>query len=643
MLSTSNPLNYSASKRKPGYKVKVFVDPPQFMEVPKAQVIFSVASDVLEREINDRPREFLGAFVVKALTDDDDLQYPNYGQVTGFTPAMTNGDGNDTPIMYIVHFRPLPNGTLLADKQFSEIEVCDSDVTIEQYTLGLGMGFPSNDPETDAMRYGDILGAGFNPKSKESSWIKTFKAVVLPSQPIQIISRFLQPVELDVERILGPYVGLEAMVARAQKVIHDAVTEVHVDRSLSNDFDHFNISESPAGDLKVAVINPLDLVTPTRHPVEDIPSMASRNENRRMQRVPPPIPSAVPAESKSTNDDSGFLPSYDNNALKNQLVSNSMAYRLSEAQLHRHVVTFKSGAYGKSSSAKEACEGIELLYESELLYAANGDEAQVRSTCTMGGHLHNIPFPAWRSCDFDAFSYEDQWAPRKWSKMPEVDLPDVDDFDYFWRLWNEMELAAERYYVPDYVRVLNHVKRNVTAGFMQFGGRAQFEVLAQRNRVAMLHCVLKYMRNIMQKFLTEILIPQSPMDVVTWLVPESIHGGLFSAQVSGRWQALQMRDMRAATPPTPTIRRSSPTIPPAGKPNAPTVDESEKKRNRLTKAMRAMIPPCPQGGGMCLMSYTNRGCHKDDCPWVNWYAGCPPLNVQLQNWLKEVQGSYKAP
>ena len=79
--------------------------------------------------------------------------------------------------------------------------------------------------------------------------------------------------------------------------------------------------------------------------------------------------------------------------------------------------------------------------------------------------------------DFNAFSFADSWAQIKWSKTPTLDLKEVDNLDEFWRLWNEMELAATRYYVDPYCRVMSQIKRNLTAGFTQFGGREQFEAL----------------------------------------------------------------------------------------------------------------------------------------------------------------------
>ena len=146
----------------------------------------------------------------------------------------------------------------------------------------------------------------------------------------------------------------------------------------------------------------------------------------------------------------------------------------------------------------------------------------------------------------------------------------------------------------------------------------------------------------MQKYLTEILIPKSRTTTVSWLMSEGVQSELFITQVTSKWQALQMRDLRVVAP---TRARTSPVF--SAKPvvpeEPPANPSGSKKKNRLTPALRATIPPCPRGGGMCLMSYTNRGCNKEDCPWVPWYAGCPPLPAPLQDWLVAVQGSYKSP
>ena len=634
LMTATNPYNVSQRKGKPGWEVITLTDPPHTIRVPKAQIITSVSSEVLATELDDRPHEKMGLYVTCPLSDDDGKSYINYGQIVHY-----EWDEETFEYIYIVKFRPLANGGLLNDKTYSDDDIISSEVPIQHYVLGLGMGVPFDDPHKEALRFSDLV-TQFPKKSSLTSWTRTFKSVNLPTTTIVVLDQYLKSTELDVERILIGYTGIGNDVSASQEPLNLASVQP-VDRALNNAFDQFSIGGSEKGNEQSSVFPPNNTETPDHPITTSIPTMDTRNEQRRVNRetnITASYALTPPASAQATAPSTNFIQAFDTASLKNQLLTNSMAYRLTESQFHRHSVTFKEGVYGKSRTQKEASEGIERVFESEMEFAVNPEEGQVRSMCIMSGNLHNSSFPAWRNIDFDAFAFSDSWAQTKWSKTPILDLPDVDNLDLFWRLWIEMELAATRYYQDSYCDVMRQIKRNLTSGFTQFGGRDQFEALSHPNRVSVIHCAIKYYRAVLQKFLTQILIPGSKRSVVEWLSHEGVQDHLFYSHVTQRLQAIQFRELRASKPSFVKHQPSPSPTPPSKNPPG-----GDRGKNKLTVAMRAMIPKGPNGIGMCIMSFTNRGCKKADCPWVERFEGGPGLNTQLQDWLKEVQGSYRAP
>lgn len=630
-LESKNPFNRSGKKRKTGWSVTIYVDPQTTLVVPKHVVITTTASEILEDELESRPRELLGGYVVKGLQDTNGDTFVNYGQIDDVVEAT-----DDAPSQFMVKFRPLADGTELMPQAFPESELTGCDVTIEQYVLGLGMGKNYDDPEATALRYADEL-EDFGTNASLASWTREFGSVVIAPTTTVVLNNRLERQELDVERLLQRFKGLQGLIGSSDMDVPQ------VERTLRNDFASFSIdsspglietkptSQPPAAAQPPSMFGnvPVGMEGVVSTPPSNVVSMQSRNNVRQMMRQTGPPAQAPQVAVQGTGPSA-----YDPATFKQQHMANKMAFVPTEPQMHKHAVTFKSGVYGKSTTKLEHMGGIEVVFEIESQLAPSRAMAQIRTLCLMTGAAHTAPMQVWESADAMSFLYEESYDGIKWTKTPEVQLVPVDDLEHFWRLYNQFQLAVNRYYVDDYRRVLEHVKQNLIAGFLQYGGNEQFASLTKENRITTLQCAVKYMRAVVGKFMNEVLLPQVSIPVVQWLGPENVQSALFFGQVSSKWQTIQLRDLRSQTIFRPQIVKKEP--------GAPALDPQKPKKNTLSKALAAKIPKSG-GVNLCLMSYTNRGCKNKDCQYVNKKAGDPELDLGLQKWLIDTAGSYKGP
>lgn len=638
-MAATNPLNVSTRKRKKAWKLMAYVDPPTELEVPKHLVIGSIPSATLSEELETKPREFLGTFVAKQMADNSGQGFPNYGQVVDIIAPT----GDKTEWGFLVTFRPLHDGNEIDDHVFTEEEISSHDVTIQQYALGLGMGEVFTDPEGQALRFADSL-ESFPKTASLSSYRKSFMSVVIAPPTCIILNARLDPMEIDLDLVLSGYTGLKGLI----------VPNEPFKRSLTQEFSDFQIGSSPTGVTEIkpvvpSVPNPgvtFDTGVPTT-PIPGpaasflgtaslpivmdsnnaIPTMQSRNSVRQLMR------------QTATNAQAQMMPiqasqaAFDPSTFKQQHMANKLAYVPTEPQMHKHSVTFRSGVYGKSTTRVEHMAGIEIVFERELQFAASRANAIIRSKCIMGGAAYTAPMQVWESSEIDSFLFEEIHGDIQWSKAPDVVLVAIDDLDKFWRLYNQMQLAAGRYYVDEYSRVLEHVKQNLKAGFLNDGGTTAFDGLHKENRVTILQCAIKYMRAVMGKYMNEMLLPCSQVPLVQWLSLEGMQSELYTGQIVSRWRSVQMLDMRKQ------MANRSPGV---QKDKEAKVDNHPKRGgpNSLSQELRDTIPKV-DGINACLVSFTNKGCNNAMCTYKKRTPAMGQLNPAVQEWLISTHGSYK--
>ena len=639
-LVSTNPYNVSGKKGKIGWKLTVYMDPPSTITVPRHLVITSVDTELLAQELDFKPREYVGLFVVKALLDQDGKEYINYGQIIDFIPATET-----EPAGFIVTFRPTSNGLELLDQTFTEEGVAGREVTIQQFALGLGMGQTFKEPEETALRFADLLET-FGRDSPLSSFLKTFKSVVIVEPTCIILDQRLEAKEIDTDRVLSGYVHLYGMI-HAPSTTKPSVA---IGRSLTQEFDAFNIdtqsekenmgNKSATLGMSMAafgtVASPNEVIYSDKDvtPLKAAP-MEARNSVRQMMRQTA-IDVGHTAKVQFVHNPPLVEPpaSFDPSTYKQQHLASKMAYVPTEPQMHRHSVTFRSGVYGKSSTKMEHMGGIEVIFEVEVQYATTRDNAQIRTYCIMVGDGHKAPMQLWESCDSEAFNFEESYRDLKWSKLPEIDLKPVDNMDIFWRLYNQFQLAASRYYVDGYCRVLEHIKQNLIAGILQYGGKEQFESLSRNNRITFLQSAIKYMRAVVGKYMNEMLLPtpQPTTPLSHWISGEGLMSNLYQGLISSKWQAIQMRDIRMST-----IERLRGGVVEEA---STTVSAKHQPSNQLSKELKATIPKV-DGVNACLVSFTNRGCKNKMCTYKNRTPEMGQLHPDVQQWLRDNHGSYK--
>ena len=646
-LVSTNPYNVSGKKGKIGWKLTVLMDPPTTIIVPRHLVITSVDTELLAEELEFKPREYIGLFIVKGLVDKNDKTYINYGQIIDFTPAT-----DTEPSGFLVTFRPTSDGLELMDQTFTEEGIAGREVTIQQFALGLGMGQTFKEPEETALRFADQL-ESFGRGSTLSSFLKTFKSVVIVEPTCIILDGRLEAKEIDTDRVLTGFVNLYGMIHAPSTVQSSTV----VGRSLTQEFDAFNIDnhlEKENVEVKptasgISFGSPEVAATP-QNPARSIlvstpakvAPMEARNSVRQMMRQTS-TNIGQPAQVQFVSNPPAMVPAvtFDPSTFKQQHMASKLAYVPTEPQMHRHSVTFRSGVYGKSSTKMEHMGGIEVVFEVEVQYATTRDNAQIRTYCIMVGDGHKAPMQLWESCDSEAFNFEESYRDLKWSKLPEVDLKPVDDMDVFWRLYNQFQLAASRYYVDGYCRVLEHIKQNLIAGILQYGGKEQFESLSRNNRITFLQSAIKYMRAVVGKYMNELLlpVPQPTTPIMQWISGEGIMSSLYQGLVSSKWQAIQMRDIRmsAIDRQRGGVDRQRGGVVEEVIAVVPGINQSP---NPLSKELKATIPKV-DGINACLVSFTNRGCNNPKCTYKKRTPEMGQLHPGVQKWLKDVHGSYK--
>jgi hypothetical protein len=658
MTKTNTRFNTSVKKKKLGWMVDVHMDSGiESILVSKSYPLPGYKSDELRGEMDSRPKQFLGQFMAAGLSDADGNEYINYAQV--INTKLTEDGG----VLCEVKFRALPNGSSQANRTYTGEQVGDNEVTKLQYILGLGMGVPGNFPENRASQYEEKVQT-MPVTATLANWKKTFGTIVMVNGQTPILNDRLIPMEPDFTRELEPWMGLHILMEDDEDEFHEVYKSPV--RSLGRSFASMGTNDLSAigHDLENHELQRRNTARQAARGVTEVepPAPAATADARPGAWNGHPQPTGTgtrpsvtfaevnkPATQPWTTNPSGetkpalrMEPDPEPTTLKHQQLANKLAYIPTDSQLAKHIVTFRVGAYGKSSTKREAMAGIEIVFELENQMAVTRGEAQVRALCIMQGDLHLMPLGGWRDAASVAFMFEDSWEPIKWTKAPVLDLPDVTSLDEFWRLFYAMEEAVARYYVHAYGRVLGQLRLNILAAIRQMGGLGAFDQLAQPNRVAAIQCAIKYIRIVLSKFVMEILSTRQTDNVVTWIEQEAKQGLVYQTQLAARWSALQLRDIneKVTTPREIPVKGKGAPAPTPPSPGSPL----DKEKLRLTPALLALIPK-HEGINVCLMSYTTRGCKKtaEICSWHHRGPGSPDLPAALQKWSRAAHGSYLKP
>lgn len=645
-LDQLNKFNASISKRKLGFRVQIFTNDDTetiMVDIPKTYPLIQYCSTELEVEIVERPKEYLGMFVGRGLEDQDGTLFINYGQVK--IVALRNGVSYCT-----VEFRQLPNGDKVEDIEFVGDELMDFEVSLLQYTMGLGVEVPFACADRRITTFRSVLDS-LSKEDDHAQWIKQFRSIS-PAHPEQkILDQFLESVEINIPKIIGNWSALSQYLP-----------EVKVKKSASVKKDlqvDFNMDADGFGECL------------TGHPVTPIrvaDSLHSQNQRRQEYRgsvVPQVIPlthaegrngrvafkdqlelqrQELSVEVQQVEDPSVSLrrlslsPS-ESEQVQASHVSNysKHGYHPTGAQLQKHKITFKTGAYGKSYTLAEASSGIEEVLTQELMFAVKSDEAHVRAWCIMMGDLMVVPWGVWRNATLLANNFEEHYMPVKWNKLPELKALEVNDMDDFWNLYLSMEEAASRYYVDSYVSLLARVRVNLNKGFMVVGGRSGFNGLRVASRRNVIHILVAYMRLLVNRFIGEVLSTgASPGD---WMAKEATATSpLYEQHVRIQLTNLQLSDFSARANGNGGGGGGSGN----GGGGAPQPRKEGEWTSKMPTGMHGTIPK-EEGKNMCLMSYTRQGCKKDGCKFQHKKAGSPGCPAPLREWIESTYGSYVAP
>ena len=639
MLEKTNQFNASVCKRKPGWEVKVITyDTNQIitLEIPKSYALIQYCSTELEMELDLRPKESLGMFVGRGLLDKSGDEYINYGQVKGC--CVRDGVAYCTVV-----FRLLPDGSAITNMEFPMEDLLDFEVSLLQFTLGLGVGVVHANADRRVTAFRSVL-ENMDVKDSHEQWEKEFGTFGLARANQTVLDPFLEPVEISLEKILGNYPVLArytATVENKKPLVREVAKNLRVE---------FNVDDEGFGECNTG--NP---VTPARV----TSSMQSQNQRRQefrtsaIQKVIPlnhdnqqhAIKDSVEVQHQNLSVDvqqAAFsnlqvspLSGYGSSSPASSYSKHS--YHPTNAQLQKHKVTFKDGAYGKSNTQEEATAGIEMVLMQEMRYSVKTDEAYIRSYCIMMGDLMIAPFWTWRDASLLALNFEENYLPVKWTKLPELKAIDVIDMDDFWALFYSMERAAGRYYVSSYCELLARARQNLLGGFRVVGGRPGFEAMRAPVRKNIIHVLVAYLRLIVHMFVAEVLVADA--DPVEWMDREAtMNSPMYNQHVRIQLTNLQMSDFAARTA---GMRGGSGGGGSTGVVGQPKGDG--EWTSRMSKELRATVPK-HDGKNICLLSYTSQGCKKEkDCSFHHKKAGspaCPPL---LKQWIKDTYGSYVGP
>ena len=382
--------------------------------------------------------------------------------------------------------------------------------------MGLGVGVPFASADRRVVTFRGVL-EEMNKGQDHCQWIKNFRTIC-PAHPDQmLLDPFLESVEIDIPKIVGDWDALMEYLpdikTKAPKVV----------KNLQFNMDDDGFGECISGGL----VTPENAAPMTAHNL--------RRQNFRSSTITQVLP--LPNPSQSSNPGGRQHVAYpvvvqrdisevegqrglsdielQRNSFLNLHVagpsSSSQAsayskhsYHPTRAQLQKHQITFRHGAYGKSYSLDEATAGIGDVVSEELLHSVKAEEAYIRTFCIMMGDLIITPFWMWRTSALMASSYEKTYMPVKWTKLPEVKAIDVTSMDDFWSLFYIMEQAAAHYYTDSYVALLARLCLNLIAGFSIIGGHPGSNVMRMVARKNVIHLLVNYMRVMVNKFVHEV-------------------------------------------------------------------------------------------------------------------------------------------
>ena len=630
--------NGSVRKKRVGYRVKVFTDreEPLYLDIAKSRPLIQFSTTELEKELEERPKECLGMYVGKGLLDKSGKTYLNYGQVT--RAFLRKGS-----VWCNVKFRKLSNGDQLTDLEFSGDDLLDLEVSKLQFALGLGVDVPFENVESRVPQFRAELDA-MTRSDTHDHWIQKFKKIVPAHSSQRVTDQFLESEIIDIASLIGDW-----------DVLSRYLTTNEVTKNLSVDF-NFNTDNEAFGECITGPPTPYDQGTSS--------TLQSQNERRQEFRGTSQEPlqpskiqnnmvvNRVAVEPVQVEDlKQGLKTQVEVQPVamefQNLRVSNSgqvaspyskHSYHPSNTQLQKHSVTFKIGAYGKSHSAEEATSGIEEVLMEEIRHSVKTDEAYIRAYCIMMGELPLAPFWVWRNPTLMANNFEENYLPKKWTKLPELKPVDVVDIDEFYTLYHSMEDAANRYYVHSYGALLAKIGQNMNSGFLVVGGRPGFQAMRVHVRKNVIHILVAYMRQLVNKFLSEVLLGSE--EVLTWMAREATtNSPVFDQNVRMRLTTLQLTELvnRAAG-------NGGGGHGGGGNMAKVTAKEEGGWTSTIPKELRNTIPKA-NGINICLLSYTKQGCKKKNagCNFSHKEAGSPSCPQPLQDWIKETYGSYAGP
>ena len=663
LLEQTNQFNASVCKKKAGWTVRIFTnDDTQTitLDIPKNYALIQYCTTELEGEVNDRPKEFLGMFVGKGLEDHEQKIFINYGQVTS---VSTRGG-----ITYCkVTFRKLPDGTTITDMEFLGEDLMDYEVSYMQYALGLGVNVPFACADRRVVTFRGVL-ENMDKNDGHDQWIKEFRTIE-PARPDQtILDQFLESREIDMVKIVGSWDGLSQYLPTlpVKKQAAAVVKNLHVD--FNSDTEGFGechtgdpMTPQNAGTMAAHNLRRQEFRTSAVPQVLPLPRQ--RTEPQGRVHMAPHDRVAIQRRDRSEGVDVqerfqdlqvasgpyGSGSSHSSQDSSHSSVYSKHSYHPTRAQLQKHKITFKDGAYGKSYSQEEATAGIEEVLMHEMMHSVKADEAYIRSYCIMMGDLTLVPWFAWRNASLLANNFEEHYLPVKWTKLPDLKSVEVIDLDHFWTLYYSMEEAASRYYVDSYCLLLSRVRTNLLGAFKIVGGRSGFMGMRGNTRKNIIHVMVSYIRVIINKFVMEVLSDQR--DPVEWMNREaSTTSIIFDQHVRMQLTTLQFTELaNRANGPSGNGNGNGHGN---GNGNANVNNNGNgngggKKgewTSRMPEGMRDTIPK-HEGKNVCLLSYTRQGCKKenDGCAYAHKKAGSPDCLPALKAWITDTYGSYVGP
>ena len=639
MLEKCNKFNASVSKRRPGWVVKVFTsDDSQelILEIPKSYPLIQYCSTELENELGLRPKELLGMYVGRGLLDQKGDDYINYGQVNSVSVR-------ENVAYCTVVFRLLPDGSAITNMEFRADELIEFEVTLLQFTMGMGVGTIFKNADRRVGTFRTIL-EHMQLSDDHARWIKEFGSfgVARPNQTV--LDPFLEPVEISLSKILSNWPALARYVPEVKPpaLVKDLRVAFNVDDEgfgecisgnpvtpvrAADSLQSKNQRRQEYRNTAVSQVLPLPFEHPQRAavklPVEEqrqgLSVEVQRESLERLQVSPGGYASSSPSSS------------YGSNYAKH-------GYHPTHAQLQKHKITFRDGAYGKSSSLEEATVGIDEVLGEELHHSVKNGEAYIRTYCIMMGDLTLVPYGMWRNGTLAVNNYEESYMPVKWTKLPELKAVEVVELDEFWSLYHSMEEAAARYYVNSYCLLLARTRTNLLAAFMVVGGRPGFIRMRVSVRKNVIHVLVAYLRRIVSKFVMEVLATGA--DAMEWMNREAgVNAPAYEQHVRALLTNIQLSELA-----TRSMNSHGNGHGDRGGGGDRSAKEDGEWTSRMPKNIRDSIPKA-DGTGICLLSYTRQGCKKqgDGCVFHHKKAGSPSCPPALQEWIAKTYGTYVGP